>query len=55
MKEATMDPWLTSDTFRVNYTATTDFQFEDQTSQKHLVKTFFKDGSDYVQLKDKAP
>ncbi len=29
MKEASIDPWLTSDTFWVNYTATTDFKFED--------------------------
>lgn len=48
MKGSTSDPWLASDTFRVNHTATTDFKFEDLTSKKHSVKTFFKDGVDHI-------
>lgn len=55
MKEATMDPWLTSDTFWVNYTATTDFKFEDLSSKNYEVQTYFKDGSDYIKLPGKEP
>ena len=55
MKDSSSDPWLTSDTFRVNYTATTDFKFEDFASKKHTIKTYFKDGVDHIQLPHHKP
>lgn len=47
-RKAAGNPWLIPDNFRVNYTSTTDFEFEDGKQQKYKVKTYFKDGKHYI-------
>ena len=44
------NPWLAPDNFRLNYTSTTDFKFEDGLKKEHIVQTYYKDGSHFIKV-----